>query len=141
MGRTASAAGRLLACIAEEHHDEFGLIWPVTVAPYQVHLVGLPGAEAEAESLYAALWAAGVEVLFDDRAESAGVKFDDADLIGLPLRLTLGKRSLKEGGVEFKRRDRAEKTIVPLDGAVEHIRQEIAALEAEIDSRLASIIR
>ncbi len=116
MGSYGIGSGRLLACIAEEHHDEFGLIWPVTIAPYHVHLVGMPGAEAEAENLYAALWAAGIETLYDDRADTAGVKFNDADLIGLPIRLTLGKRSLKEGGVEFKRRDRAEKNIVPLDG-------------------------
>ncbi len=136
MGSYGIGSGRLLACIAEEHHDEFGLIWPVTVAPYHVHLVGMPGAEVEAESLYTALWAAGIETLYDDRADTAGVKFNDADLIGLPIRLTLGKRSLKEGGVEFKRRDRAEKSIVPLDGAVEHIRQELAALEAEVNANI-----
>jgi len=88
----------------------------------------MPGAEAEAEALYADLTTAGVEVLFDDREETAGVKFNDADLIGIPIRLTLGKRSLKEGGVEFKRRDRAEKVIVPLADTVAHIREEIAAL-------------
>lgn len=136
MGSYGIGSGRLLACIAEEHHDEFGLIWPVTVAPYHVHLIGMPGAEAEAEALYAALWAAGIETLYDDRADTAGVKFNDADLIGLPIRLTLGKRSLKEGGVEFKRRDRAEKSIVPLDRAIERIRQELAALEAEINAAI-----
>jgi prolyl-tRNA synthetase len=132
MGSYGIGAGRLLACIAEERHDEYGLIWPITVAPHHAHLVGLPGAEAEAEKLYADLWAAGVEVLFDDRAESAGVKFMDADLIGIPLRLTIGKRSLQQGGVELKRRDRAEKTIVPLDQAVERVKQEIAMLESAL---------
>ncbi len=140
MGSYGIGSGRLLACIAEEHHDEFGLIWPVTIAPYHVHLVGMPGAEAEADSLYAALWAAGIETLYDDRGDTAGVKFNDADLIGLPIRLTLGKRSLKEGGVEFKRRDQAEKRIVPLDGAVETIRQELAALEREINARITERI-
>ncbi|MCX6029853.1 MAG: proline--tRNA ligase [Chloroflexi bacterium] len=135
MGSYGIGAGRLLACIAEEHNDANGLIWPVTVAPYHVHLVSLPGAEVEAEKLYADLWAAGIEVLHDDRSESAGVKFMDADLIGLPLRLTIGKRSLQAGGVELKRRDRAEKTIVPLDQVIERIKQEIAALEAEIANR------
>jgi len=128
MGSYGIGSGRLLACIAEEHHDDKGLIWPISVAPYQVYLVGMPGAEAEAEALYADLTTAGVEVLFDDREETAGVKFNDADLIGIPIRLTLGKRSLKEGGVEFKRRDRAEKVIVPLADTVAHIREEIAAL-------------
>jgi prolyl-tRNA synthetase len=132
MGSYGIGSGRLLACIAEEHNDANGLIWPVTVAPYHVHLVSLPGAEAEAEKLYADLWAAGVEVLHDDRTESAGVKFMDADLIGLPLRLTIGKRSLQAGGVELKRRDRAEKTIVTLTEVVAHVKEEIVALEQEI---------
>ena len=136
MGSYGIGSGRLLACIAEEHHDDFGLIWPVTVAPYHVHLIGMPGAEAESESLYTALWANGIETLYDDRADTAGVKFNDADLIGLPIRLTLGKRSLKDGGVECKRRDRAEKSILPLDGAVEHIQRELVALESEINARI-----
>ncbi|MEJ5200048.1 MAG: His/Gly/Thr/Pro-type tRNA ligase C-terminal domain-containing protein [Anaerolineae bacterium] len=87
------------------------------------------GAEAEADALYADLTAAGVEVLYDDRAETAGVKFNDADLIGIPIRLTPGKRSLKEGGVEFKRRDRDERAIIPLADAVVRVRAEIAALQ------------
>jgi len=115
---------RLLACIAEEHHDDKGLIWPVAVAPYQLYLVSLPGAEAEAGRIYTDLWSAGVEVLLDDRPESAGVKFNDADLIGLPLRLTIGKRSLQAGGADLKRRDRAESTLVPLEQVVPRVRQE-----------------
>ncbi len=138
MGSYGIGSGRLLACIAEAHHDDYGLIWPISVAPYQVHLIVLPGAEAEAEQLYQALGAAGAELLFDDRAESAGVKFMDADLIGIPLRLTLGKRSLQQGGVELKRRDRPDKTIVPFQAGtgtgvepvevVARIQTEIAAL-------------
>jgi prolyl-tRNA synthetase len=129
MGSYGIGVGRLLACIAEAHHDELGLIWPVSVAPYLVHLVELrgkgaaePGSDGEAERLYRQLWAAGIEVLWDDRPESPGVKFNDADLIGLPLRITVSERALKQGGVEFKRRDRTEKEIVPLDQVVEHIR-------------------
>jgi len=125
MGSYGIGAGRLLACIVEAHHDDKGLIWPMSVAPYQVYLIQMPGAEAEAEALYAALNDAGIEVLFDDRDETAGVKFNDADLLGIPIRLTLGKRSLKEGGVEFKRRDHDEKEIVPLADVVAHIRAEI----------------
>ncbi|MBM4459079.1 MAG: proline--tRNA ligase [Chloroflexi bacterium] len=132
MGSYGIGSGRLLACIAEEHHDDKGLIWPITVAPYSVYLVMLPGAEVEAEALYGALSAAGEEVLFDDREETAGVKFNDADLIGIPIRLTLGKRSLREGGVEIKRRDRAEKTIAALDQAVAAVQREIAALGEEL---------
>jgi prolyl-tRNA synthetase len=127
MGSYGIGVGRVLACIVEAHHDDKGLIWPRSVAPYSVYLIQMPGAEAEAEALYAALNEAGVEVLFDDRDETAGVKFNDADLLGIPIRLTLGKRSLKEGGVEFKRRDRDEKIIVPLADAVARIRAEIEA--------------
>ena len=95
----------MLACIAEHSHDDNGLIWPVSVAPYLVHLVLLPGAEEAAEELYAQFQAEGIETLYDDRDDRVGVKFNDADLIGIPLRLTVSKRSLKQGGVEFKRRD------------------------------------
>ncbi len=141
MGSYGIGLGRLLACIAEEHHDEYGLIWPISVAPYAIHLIALAGkgsAEtlATAERLYAELQAAGIETLYDDRAESPGVKFNDADLIGLPLRLTVSDRALKSGGVEFKRRDRQERQIVPLDQIVSRIQTEIAALYAEIESAL-----
>jgi prolyl-tRNA synthetase len=112
MGSYGIGVGRLLACIAEEHHDERGLCWPASVAPYPAHLVLLAGKsgrpEAQAEELYNNLVAAGLEPLFDDRLESPGVKFMDADLIGVPLRLTVGERSLKNGGVEVKPRDSGE---------------------------------
>ena len=137
MGSYGIGVGRLLACVAEEHHDEHGLIWPVTVAPYQVHLVllrgkGTPQAEDTADRLYANLQATGVEVLYDDRDESPGVKFNDADLIGLPIRLTVSERALNQGGVETKLRNKLEKSIIPLDEIVEQIRSELAALGAEI---------
>lgn len=135
MGSYGIGSGRLLACIAEAHHDDKGLIWPISVAPYHVYLVGMPGAETEAEALYADLTAAGIEVLYDDREETAGVKFNDADLLGMPIRLTLGKRSLKEGGVEIKRRDRTDKAIVPLADAPAAVRREIAQMERELEAR------
>ncbi len=135
MGSYGIGSGRLLACIAEEHHDDKGLVWPITVAPYQVYLVGMPGAQTEAEALYVGLTAAGIEVLYDDREETAGVKFNDADLIGIPIRLTLGKRSLQEGGVELKRRDRPEKTIIPLAEATDRVRREIAQMERELEAK------
>jgi prolyl-tRNA synthetase len=134
MGSYGIGSGRLLACIAEAHHDDKGLIWPISVAPYQVALVGMPGAETEAAALYADLTAAGVEVLYDDREETAGVKFNDADLIGSPIRLTLGKRSLKEGGVECKRRDRADKVIVSLADALDYVRREITQMARELEA-------
>ena len=118
MGSYGIGVGRLLACIAEAHHDGRGLRWPVTLAPFDVHLVLLAGREPEvgarADELYAALEAAGLEVLYDDREASAGVKFADADLVGVPLRVTVSGRSLQQGGVEVKRRDREEVQMLPI---------------------------
>ena len=118
MGSYGIGIGRLLACIAEEHHDDKGLAWPAAVAPFPVHIVVLSSKTGQPEAIAAALedrlGAVGLEALVDDRAESAGVKFMDADLIGLPLRLTVSERALKQGGVEFKRRRAEEKWIVPL---------------------------
>jgi len=112
MGSYGIGVGRLLACVAEEHHDERGLCWPASVAPYPAHIVVLGGKsgqpEVVAEGLYNQLVGAGLEPLYDDRPESPGVKFMDADLIGIPLRLTIGERSLKNGGVEFKPRSGGE---------------------------------
>ena len=117
--------GRLLACIAEEHHDDKGLIWPASVAPFHVHLVALAGkdanVQAQADELYDALVKASVEVLYDDRAESPGVKFADADLIGLPVRITVATKALAAGGVEWKRRDSDVKEIVPVGEVVQRI--------------------
>ncbi len=132
MGSYGIGTGRLLACVAEEHHDEYGLRWPISIAPFQVHLVALKGAEAEAERLYSALDAAGVEVLYDDREESAGVKFTDADLIGVPIRVTTSGRASAQGGVELKLRTQVERTIVPTGEAVERMQGEIRRLEAEL---------
>lgn len=124
MGSYGIGLDRLLAAIIEAHHDDYGIIWPPEVAPYPVHLVALKkdGETAEAaENLYTALQAAGIEVLYDDRDLSPGVMFADADLMGVPLRLTVSERSLKNGGVEVKWRHEKERTIIPLDGAVEQI--------------------
>jgi prolyl-tRNA synthetase len=142
MGSYGIGSGRLLACIAEEHHDEHGLKWPITVAPYQVQLVLLPGGQAGevADRLYTELQAAGVEVLYDDRDERPGVKFNDADLIGLPLRLTVGERALKQGGVELKRRGSKESVVVPLAGVAEKVRLEIRELLAEIEGRVKEML-
>jgi len=144
MGSYGIGVGRLLACIAEEHHDEHGLIWPVAVAPYHVHLVLLRGkgdsrSEEIAESLYRELQAAEIEVLFDDRDESPGVKFNDADLIGCPIRITVSERASRAGGVEMKLRHKVDKVIVPLDETVARLRSEIAALEAEIAAQVVPV--
>jgi prolyl-tRNA synthetase len=159
MGSYGIGSGRLLACIAEEHNDEFGLVWPVSVAPYQVHLISLGKKKATgiaegpsvaelpekqdpteiAERLYEELQLIGLEVLFDDREESPGVKFNDADLIGLPIRLTVSERSLKSGGVEFKRRDLAEKSIVPYSETIDLVRSELFTLQTQIAKQVIKV--
>ena len=128
MGCYGIGVGRLLACIAEEHHDEDGLIWPISVAPYQVYLIAGEVGEM-ADGLYESLVSAGIEVLYDDRRESLGARFKDADLIGIPLRLTLTPRSLQGGGVEIKGRSEAESYIVSTEEAAPVLRGEIADLE------------
>jgi prolyl-tRNA synthetase len=145
MGSYGIGVGRLLACIAEDHHDEHGLIWPISVAPYPVHLTVLAGKGNSdtldiAEQLYTDLRSAGIEALYDDRTESPGVKFNDADLIGLPIRLTVSERAIKAGGVELKRRDLAEREAVPFEQVIERVRKEIAALQAQIDQTIVSAL-
>jgi prolyl-tRNA synthetase len=132
MGSYGIGVGRLLACIAEQHHDESGLIWPASVAPYPIHLVALAGGLEAAGELSASLAQAGLEALFDDREESPGVKFADADLIGLPLRLTVSRRSLDRGGVEFRVRRTGETTIVAREETVRHAGMLFEAMEEDI---------
>lgn len=122
---------RLLGCLAEINHDTFGLLLPDGAAPYPVHLVILPGKDGAALaaglSVEATLQAAGLEALTDERTESPGVKFNDADLIGLPLRITVGERSLKQGGVELRRRGEAQGRLVPLEEVVPTVQAELRA--------------
>ena len=94
-----------MAAVVEQHHDERGIAWPETIAPYEVHVVALPGAEEIATGAAAAIEARGRSVLLDDRDQRAGEKFADADLIGCPVRVTAGKKSLEDGAVDI--RDRA----------------------------------
>jgi prolyl-tRNA synthetase len=118
MGCYGIGLDRLLAAIVQANHDERGIIWPAAVAPYPVHLVGLnldfPEVAEAAESVYTTLGAAGVEPLFDDRPDSPGVKFADADLIGVPLRLTVSRRSLRQSSVELTVRATNQSSLVPL---------------------------
>ena len=143
MGSYGIGMGRLLACIAEEHHDEHGLIWPLSVAPFQVHIVSLARdggtvAAAGAE-LYRQCARAGIEAILDDRAENAGVKFNDADLIGVPLRLTVGARSLEKGRVEMKLRRRDEREEVALEEVVSRVKSELDALQGELDTGVVEV--
>jgi prolyl-tRNA synthetase len=141
MGSYGIGVGRLLACVAEEYHDERGLVLPLAVAPYQVALVALarkPETQERTEQLYRDLQRAGVEVLYDDRDASPGVKFADADLRGLPLRITIGDRSLANGTIEIKRRAANEATTVPIADAVRATLAEIEAIKTEEHARLAN---
>jgi prolyl-tRNA synthetase len=104
MGSYGIGPGRVMAAIIEQHHDEHGIAWPRAVAPYDVHVVALPSAEEQAEEAAAALDAAGLSVLLDDRDARAGEKFADADLIGLPTRVTVGKKTLEDGAVDVRSR-------------------------------------
>ena len=143
MGSYGIGSGRLLACVAEEHHDERGLILPITVAPYHVHLVSLAGNDAEvdaaAQRVYQALLSANIEVLYDDRAESAGVKFADADLIGLPIRLTVSNKSLSAGGVEMKRRDQAARVVVAAADLIGRVRAEMQTLFDDLAKKVVTV--
>jgi len=125
MGSYGIGTGRLMAAVIEQNHDEKGIIWPVSIAPYHIHLLSLGTGEAKvvekAEELYADLQAKSCEVLYDDRDESAGVKFNDADLIGIPLRLTVSARNLEQNGVEAKLRWEKEVEIVPFERLYERI--------------------
>jgi prolyl-tRNA synthetase len=110
----------LLAAVVEQHHDGRGIIWPDSVAPFAAQLVSLPTAEAAAESLYQRLRGAGVDVLWDDRTESAGVKFGDADLIGNPVRLVMSRRTGDK--IEWKARGAEQVDLVEVEEAVERLR-------------------
>lgn len=137
MGSYGIGSGRVTATIVEQHHDDKGITWPVTVAPYHVSLLSLGGSSdtevtQAADTLYAALTAAGVEVLYDDRSDRPGVKFNDADLIGLPLRLSVSTRTLARGEAELKPRTATEATFLPLDDVVPTVKRLLSELAAPL---------
>ena len=140
MGSYGFGVSRMLAALAEHHHDDRGLRWPASVAPFEVHLV-LIGANDEArdaaDGVYRMLQAEGIEVLYDDRDESAGVKFADADLIGIPIRLTVSNRSLKSGGVELKLRNQppADAEVVAVESVVAQVRSYLTTMFAALQPR------
>ena len=147
MGSYGIGVGRLLACVVEEHHDEDGLQLPISIAPYQVSLVSLADGEetvTAAEELYQRLTRAGIEVLYDDRHKKVagpGIKFKDADLLGMPLRLTVSKKTLAESAIELKLRHEAEKTLVPIEAVIPQVQQAIEGLYAELSEATAKAER
>lgn len=134
MGCYGIGVSRTMAAIVEQCHDDQGIIWPLSVAPYQVVIIPASlkddGQRQVAEGLYRELAAAGVEVVYDDRDERAGLKFVEADLIGYPLRITVGKRTITSGTVDVKWRSRKEETPLPLEGLSAQI-QALLAREME----------
>ena len=132
MGCYGIGVSRTVQAVIEQSHDKDGIIWPASVAPYQVVIDLLdpdqPEVAKTAETLEARLEAAGIDVIVDDRAERPGVKFKDADLIGFPVRAVVGAKGLANGGIEIKRRDqdKSQMKIVAPDGAVDAIRALLA---------------
>jgi prolyl-tRNA synthetase len=130
MGCYGIGVGRLLAAAIEQNHDDNGIVFPAPIAPYQVHLVGLnlsdESVAKEAESLYELLESQGVEVLFDDRPDqTAGVKLNDADLLGLPIRLIVSPRNLRNGVVEMKVRGQDEADMVAMADIGDRVRSSL----------------
>lgn len=117
MGCYGIGPARVMGTIAEVLSDEAGLVWPESVAPFQVHLLSL-GADEKASEIYEALTAAGIEVLYDDRDIAAGAKFSESDLLGMPYRVVIGKRSLESGKAEVKKRTETEATEVAFEELV-----------------------
>ena len=114
MGSYGIGPGRILAAAVEQHHDELGIAWPRSIAPYDVHVVALPGVEEQAAEAAHVLDAAGADVLLDDRDQRAGEKFADADLIGCPVRITVGKKTAEDGAADVRDRQSGEERRVPL---------------------------
>jgi len=121
MGCYGIGVGRTMATVVEVHNDEKGIVWPKAIAPYQVYLISIKGAESEAEKLYEELQSAGVEVLYDDRDERPGGKFADADLTGIPVRVVISSRTLENKEVEWKERNQSDVEMVSLDSLLEKV--------------------
>jgi prolyl-tRNA synthetase len=114
MGSYGIGPGRVMAAAVEQHHDEQGIVWPKSIAPYDAHVVTLPGMQEQADQAAQALDEAGLDVLLDDRDQRAGEKFADADLIGCPIRVTVGKKTAEDGAVDVRDRASGEERRVPL---------------------------
>jgi len=137
MGSYGIGSGRVAATIVEQHYDDKGIRWPVTVAPFEVSLLWIGSADdaevvAAADKLYAELTATGIEVLYDDRAERAGVKFNDADLIGNPIRISVSPRTLGNGQAEIKLREADAAEFVATDDVVSTVRRQLDRLYAPL---------
>ena len=135
MGCYGIGVGRLAAAVCEAHHDDYGPVWPISIAPWQVHICAVRADDEEvkntADALYQTLESSGVEVMYDDRKVSAGVMFSDADLLGLPIRVVVSPRNLKDGCIELSTRDKSVNVKVSAADAVDEIQKLIKELEAK----------
>ena len=126
------------AGLAETRHDDKGLLWPISIAPYEVLIIPLKTDDEElmsaANSIYAELKEQGVDVLMDDRSARPGVKFNDADLIGIPYRIVIGGKGLKEGVAEVKARTDADAEKVPLDQVVANVTSLVSAAKEALNA-------
>ena len=140
MGCYGIGVGRLAASVCEAKHDEYGPIWPISIAPWQVHLccmrVDKPECKEAADKIYEQLQAAGVEVIYDDRKVRAGAMFADADLLGVPVRITVGPKNLANNQVEMSTRDKSVDKLVDCDDILAKTQALIADLFAQIDAKV-----
>ncbi len=138
MGCYGIGVGRLAASVCEASHDEYGPIWPISIAPWQVHLCCLrvddEATHAFADSLYDDLQKKGIEVIYDDRKARPGVMFSDADLLGVPIRLVVSPRNMEEGVVELVTRDKSVQEKVEKDSVLSRVEELIAELQGKIDA-------
>ena len=136
MGCYGIGVGRLAASVCEAHHDDYGPVWPITIAPWQVHLCSDDAeAKAFADELYASLQKEHIEVIYDDRNVRPGVMFSDADLLGVPIRLVVSPRNMKDAVVELSSRDKSVQDKVALDAVVPTVKDLIAKMTKEIESK------
>lgn len=144
MGCYGIGVGRLMASVCEEHHDQYGPVWPISIAPWEIEICALRADQAhvkeEANELYKSLMDEGYEVLFDDRTVSAGFMFSDADLLGSPVRIVISPKTLDRGVVEIVTRDKTIKEDVPLECAMQRTKEIVAELYARINSHVPESI-
>lgn len=144
MGCYGIGVGRLMASVCEEHHDQYGPVWPISIAPWEIEICALRADQAhvkeEANKLYKSLMDEGYEVLFDDRTVSAGFMFSDADLLGSPVRIVISPKTLDRGVVEIVTRDKTIKEDVPLECAMQRTKEIVAELYARINSHVPESI-
>ena len=144
MGCYGIGVGRLIASVCESHHDDYGPIWPITIAPWQVEICALriddANVRAAADKLYKELEDMGVEVLYDDRNVSAGFMFSDADLFGCPLRVVISPKTLGRNCFEFSARDKSFRTDIPVENSAETVQAKIKELIAAVNAKVPESI-